>query len=217
MIYVFVGQDSFSKDAQLKKIKEQFLKKELEQFNFDILFARELTLKDLQERLLCLPLNSPKRIVVIKDAGNLQEGIKEFIINYAKKPYKQVLLILDLDSQGKRNGFLGRLSRFAKLFRFKEAVLVDTFTLNRQINLRRPDYALRVLNKLLKEGERPERILGGLRYAWEKDVSSPIQMKRRLQALLDCDRDIKTGSLQPPFALEKLVINLCGDFAKPLR
>jgi len=66
------------------------------------------------------------------------------------------------------------------------------------------------LAQLLKNGERPEMIMGGLRYAWEKSPLSPVDLKLKLKALLDCDIDIKTGRLQPDFALENLIIRLCG-------
>jgi hypothetical protein len=58
------------------------------------------------------------------------------------------------------------------------------------------------------------RILGGLGYTWERDVMAPLEAKRRLKLLLNCDVEIKTGRLKPNFALEKLVISLCGA-AKP--
>ena len=210
MVYVFIGEDSFSKDIQIKRLKQEFLAKELEQFNLDTLYSKELTLKELQERFLCLPLKAKKRIIIIKDARGLKEEIKEFILKYVKKPNTEIILVLDIDRQDRKDEFINHISRFAKVYRFKETLPLDTFTLNRQIALKRPDYALRVLNKLLEEGERPERILGGLRYAWERETSSPLEMRRKLRLLLSCDIEIKTGKLKPPFALERLVINLCG-------
>jgi DNA polymerase III delta subunit len=71
-----------------------------------------------------------------------------------------------------------------------------------------------VLNQLLKKGERPERILGGLRYSWENSIATPLETRRRLKALLNCDIDIKTGRLKADFALERLVVSLCS-LAKP--
>lgn len=76
--------------------------------------------------------------------------------------------------------------------------------------MNKPDYALRILNELLRNGERPERILGGLRYAWEREFTPGVEAKRRLKLLLNCDINIKTGKLKPNFALEKLVISLCS-------
>ncbi len=213
MVYLFIGQDSPSKDIQLKAIKKEFLAEGTEQFNLDILYARELTLKDLQEKLIYLPLKSAKRLLVVKGAQDLQGVAREFILAFAKEPHKQTILVLDFD---KPDAFTDSIARYAKMFRFKQAQDINTFTLGRQITLGRPDYALRVLNQLLKNGERPERILGGLRYVWERESASPLETKRRLKLLLNCDVDIKTGRLKPVFALERLVLSLCGP-GKPLR
>lgn len=210
MVYLFIGTDSLSKDIQLKAIRKEFLKKETEQFNLDIVYAKELTLKDLQERLLYLPLKNSKRIVVIKDAQNLREDAREFILKYVKEPHKQIILVLDVDKRDKSEEFINHIYRYAKVYQFKETKQPDTFTLSRQIALKKPDSALRLLNQLLKAGERPERILGGLRYSLERDAAGDLTMKRRLRLLLNCDIDIKTGRLKPVFALERLVINLCG-------
>lgn len=210
MVYLFIGQDPLSKDSKLKTIRQEFLNKDTEQFNLDILYARELTLKGLQEKLLYLAVKNPKRIVVIKDAQNLKEDLREFILKYVKKPSQQVILILDLSQPTKPDEFIKHLYKYAKICRFKETPRLDTFTLSRAIIAKRADYALGVLNQLLKNGERPERILGGLRYTWEREALTPLQTRRRLQLLLNCDIEIKTGRLKPSFALEKLVICLCG-------
>jgi len=215
MVYLFLGQDTFSKETQFKSLKQKFLEPNLEQFNLDVLYARELTLKGLQERLLCLPVKTAKRLILIKEAQDLKEDVRDFILKYAIKPLPQVILVLDAWQQERSNEFINRLSRYAKTLTFKTTPKVDSFTLSRSIELRRPDYALRILNQLLREGERPERILGGLRFSWERSTASPIEMRRRLKLLLNCDRDIKTGRLNPAFALEKLIIGLCG-LSKPL-
>lgn len=209
-VYLFIGQDSFSKDIQIKKIKEQFLSKELEYFNLDILYTKELNLIDLQERLLSLPVKAKKRILIIKDAQSLKEDIKEFLLNYVKNPPSKILLILDINRHNPKDEFIRHITRYCKTFRFREPLYFDTFTLSRYISPRSADSALRILHQLLKNGEKPERILGGLRYVWEKDTINPLERRKRLKTLLNCDLDIKTGRLKPDFALEKLVIKLCG-------
>lgn len=210
MTYLFIGEDSASKDTQLKIIRQRFLKKETEQFNLDILYAEELTLKALQERLLFLPVKDARRIIIIKDAQNLNQDCKDFLLRFIKNPYEQIILILDIITPNKNDEFINVLRRHARVYRFKETLKIDTFTLSRNIELKRPDTALRMLNQLLERGEKPERILGGLRYVWENKVMSPFEMKKKLRLLLNCDIEIKTGRLKPIFALEKLIIYLCG-------
>jgi DNA polymerase III delta subunit len=210
MVYLLLGQDTLSKDIQIKKLKQQFLPSQTQEFNLDTLYARDASLKELQERLLCIPVHSPRRMIIIRQAHLLKEEIKEFILKYARAPRKDMLLVMEAEAVEKKDNFLSSLARYARVMRFKDAQKPNTFLMNRYIELRRPDYALRVLGELLQDGERPERILGGLRYIWEKDVSSAAELKRRMRLLLGCDIDIKTGKLRPSFALEKLVIGLCG-------
>lgn len=210
MVYLLIGQDILAKETQLKKIKQEFLPKELQDFNLDRLYAKEVTLRDIQERLLAIPLKSAKRIIIIKDAHSLDRESRDFLLAYSKKPHKQLVLVLDFEQYDYKDEFIKGISAHVSVMRFKETVNPDAFVLNRQIELRKTDSALRTLNQLLKNGEAPERILGGLRYAWEKQSIATLDAKRKLKLLLNCDIEIKTGRLKPAFALEKLVISLCG-------
>jgi len=209
MVYLLIGNDSLSKDIKFRQIKQEALAKEVEQFNLDTVYSKELSLALLQERILCLPVKAKQRIILIKNAQDLKQDCREFIIRHLKKISQQIVLVLDINHYDRKDEFINQLSKFAKVMRFKEEVAVDAFTLSRSIALKKPGHALRLLNQLLREGERPERILGGLRYAWEREAAAPLELKRRLNLLLNCDIDIKTGRLKPVFALEKLVISLC--------
>jgi len=210
MVYLLIGQDVQAREDQLRKIKQEFLPKELQDFNFDTLYAKEAALKVIQERFLAIPLKSAKRIIVIKDAGSLDEACRDFLLSYVKNPDKQLVLVLILEHYDYQDSFIKGISRAAKVMRFKETVNPDTFVLSRQIELRKPDSALRILNQLLKNGEAPERILGGLRYAWEKQGIQGQEARRKLKLLIGCDVEIKTGRLKPACALEKLIVGLCG-------
>ncbi len=210
MVYLLIGADVAAKETQLKKIKQEFLPKELQDFNLDTLYAKEITLRDIQERFLAIPLKSARRIIVIKDAGSLGEESRDFFLAYSKKPHKQLVLVLDFEHYDYKDEFTRGISPHARILRFKETAKPDTFALSRQIELRKADFALRLLNQLLKDGQAPERILGGLRYAWEKRGMEGQDARKKLKLLLGCDIEIKTGRLAPAFALEKLVVSLCG-------
>jgi DNA polymerase III delta subunit len=213
-LYLFIGQNDFSKndsskDAKLKEIKKSLLSPALENFNLDTLYAKGLELKELQEKLLCLPVKTKKRLLIIKDAQALKEEVRDFLLEYIKKPPSHLVLILDSGHYDPKDNFIQQLARLAQTFRFKEELRIDAFALGRQIELGRADYALRVLNQLLKEGEKPERILGGLRHSLLRMGGSPIEMRRRLKILLGCDIEMKSGRLKPAFALEKAAVALC--------
>lgn len=214
MVYALIGEDNISKDIKIKALKQEFLKRQLEQFNLDVLYAQELSIKSLQEKLLCLPFNAKRRVVVIRNAQKLKDEVKEFILTYIKKDIPTILLILDIDRYGIKDTFISRLARYAQIVRFKESVRLDTFTLSRSIKQQKTDYALWVLSQLLESGIKAEQILGGLRYVFEEEGTKSLEAKKRMKILLNCDIDIKTGRLKPSFALEKLVVNLCC-FNKP--
>ena len=209
-LYLLIGEDSFSKGAALNELKRKFLGKDIEQFNLDITYAKDTSLFDLQEKILSIPVKSQKRIIIIKDASSLKEDIKAFISKYATKPHPRVVLILDFVHSDPKDKFVNAISRFASVSRFKEEPQLDTFALSRQIELKKTDYALRILNQLLDKGEKAERIMGGLRYSWERSSANQVESKRRMKALLACDIDIKTGKLKDSFALERLIVRLCG-------
>jgi DNA polymerase III delta subunit len=210
MVYLLIGGDIAAKEIQLKKIKQESLSKDLQDFNLDTLYANEVTLKDIQERFLSIPLKSEKRIIVIKEADSLDVVSRDFLLAYSRKPLKQLVLVLDFQQYDYKDEFVKAVCAHASVLRFKEVTNPDTFVLNRQIELRKTDFALNILNQLLKNGEAPERILGGLRFAWEKQDIASQSAKKKLRLLLNCDIEIKTGRLRPAFALEKLVVNLCS-------
>ena len=212
-LYLLIGQDSPSKKERLRQIRRQFLNKETEQFNLDFLYAKEFKLLDLQERLLSLPVRAKKRIIVIRQAQELEEEVKKFILDFARRPAAQILLVLDIDSTSSPNfgnEFIGPLKRYSCIFRFAEPRPLDTFALKRQLDLKSAGSALKILTQLLKTGEKPEKILGGLRYCFQKDLNHSLLMRRKMRLLLNCDLEIKTGRLKPNFALEKLLVGLCS-------
>ncbi|MBU1125629.1 MAG: hypothetical protein KKC84_06365 [Candidatus Omnitrophica bacterium] len=210
MVYLCIGQDPPSKHAFFQKIKENSLPAAVASFNQDTLYARELTLRDLQEKLLCLPVKSAKRLILIKEAQGLKKEVKEFLVRYCRKPSAHIILILDVERTDKYDLWLKEITGLAKVYRFREEIPPNTFTLGRQIESGKIDVALHLLHRLLKEGERPERIIGGLRYAWGKEGTAVLETRRRLKFLLRCDVEIKTGKLPPLLALERLVIGLCA-------
>ena len=208
LVYLLVGQESQFCDQLITEIKEEFLPKAFRDFNLDRLYAKGLRLEDIQEKILCLPFKSKKRILIIRNAQQLSPGAKKFLMDYVRGPQPHIILILEIEKRDPRDEFVNSVLKYAKSF-VKEEPRLDAFTLAYQIDSRKPALALKVLHQLLEKGERPERILGGLRYSWENRVPNPLETRKRLKALLACDIDIKTGRLKADFALEKLVVYLC--------
>lgn len=213
-VYLLIGQDSPDKNARLKQLRGELLSGAREEFNLDVIYAKDATVRILQERLKALPVDAEKRIVVIRQADDLKKEIREFLLGYIEKPYREVVLVLDLHSLPAEGDFAQRLLRRSRVYRFKEApAAADAFSLGRYIAQGKADCALQVLNQLLESGEKPERILGGLRYMCQKDIAFSARKKIVLGFILECDLEIKTGRLRPDFALEKLVVGLTQNLS----
>lgn len=216
-VYLFLGQDildqenSSLKEKELNKLKAS-LPQKTRDFNLDVLHCndRSFSLKSLQEKLLFMPTGDSARIVVVRNLQDAEPAVKEFILNYVKDPSSGIILVLDVDKVDRKNAFIEGVSRYAEIRNFRIESQASTFTLSRLIEARKPAEGLQVLHELLDNGEKPERIMGGLRASWTRYPADPLNLNRKLKILLQCDLDIKTGRIKPVFALERLIVNLCG-------
>ena len=96
MIYLFIGADPASKDIRLAKLKEELSLGRRTCFNYDLLYAQELTLKSFQEKCACLAVGVQQRLILVRDALTLRQEIKDYLLQYARKPFKGLVLVLDV-------------------------------------------------------------------------------------------------------------------------
>lgn len=209
MVYLFIGQDSVSKDNVLEKLKKETLP-DISTFNLDTLYGRDTSLKRLQELLLFFPFKSA-RMVIVRGISELKNEVKDFLLEFVKTPRDSLVLVLDAERNIPRDGFLEGLKKHCRTSYFREERQWTVFDLARSIDARDARESLVILNRLLSDGEKPERLLGGLRASWQKRMPDPRELERRLRILLECDVTIKTGRLKPALVLERLVIGLCGN------
>jgi DNA polymerase III delta subunit len=206
MVYLLIGQDAVSKDTALEDLKKQILPG-TSAFNLDTLYGRDTTLKRLQELLLFFPF-AGSRMVVIRNAQELREDAKKFLLEFAKNPPEQIALVIDVERNLPKDGFLEGLKRHCRVQYFREERTQTVFDLARAMEVRNARESLGILNALLAAGEKPERLLGGLRASWQRRTGDQRELERRLGLLLECDLAIKTGRLKPALVLERLVIGL---------
>ena len=207
-VHLLIGQGSVSKDLQITKIKAELLDKKVSEFNSDLLYAGALDGRALQEKLLSLPLESDRRVLIIRDAQALKKEAKEILLSYLSAKNPKTILILDTESDDPKDAFFSALKSRARVYRFEEDFVPGVFDLVRQVEGARVARSLEILQQLIGRGVRPEFILGALRSV--SRFSSAEQASKVMKFLLQCDLSIKTGKLKSSFALEKLVISLCG-------
>ena|SRR3989338_1970554 len=219
MLYLFIGEDESAKQEKIHSLKSEVLKKGFEDFNYEAFYAKELTLPALKEALSRLPVESPQRIMMIKDVFGLQDELKDYFTAQIEKLPKDLIIILEAAVIPKEeSAFFNKISKYGKVIPFKTKERINAFGLARAIERKDADSALNMLVDLFRSGEKPERILGALRYQFVKSDSFSAapdslklkEKKEKVSLLLETDLNLKTGKVKPEFALETLVVKLCG-------
>jgi DNA polymerase III delta subunit len=208
-IYLVTGQDVPAKDKALKEIKSKYICALTEQFNLDTIYAKDVTLEELQEKLLYMAASAGHRMVVIKQASSLKKDCKEYLQLYVQAPNPAVILVLDMEEFDRKDKFCSVVSAHATTRQFQQEIHKTTFALADEICSGKAAASLTILNQLLKNGQKPELILGGLRSGLSRNTTDIVSIRRLNSLLLECDLAIKTSTLKPSFALERLVVRLC--------
>ncbi|MDD5291678.1 MAG: hypothetical protein PHY46_00635 [Candidatus Omnitrophica bacterium] len=216
--YLFLGDDELTKKNKIDAIKERYLDKGFKDIDFEVVYAdakdsqnKNLTPQKFNEILSYLPANpSKKRIILIKKIEALKQENKDVLLKYLKSPAESVILLLDAGPADNTDAFIKELAPFVKKVEVGRSEKIDVFDLTRAIINRRTTDALRILNKLLQNREKPQSILGALFWQWEnaKDKLNFEKFRTGLKLLLDTDLRIKTGRLDEDLALELVVIRL---------
>ncbi|MDD5347511.1 MAG: hypothetical protein PHT59_02735 [Candidatus Omnitrophica bacterium] len=213
-VYLFLGQDTLGPDgASLKNTAlarlQASLPKETRDLNIDTLYVqdREFSLKTLQEKLLNMPAAGDVRLVIVHGIEAAKADARAFLLSYVREPDAGILLVLDAPRPKPDDDFIEQLSDSCQVVRFRLDRQESAFALSNTIERRQAKASLEVLHRLLEQGEKPERIIGGLRSSLMRRCPDALSARKRLKVLLQADLDIKTGRLKPGFALEKMVLS----------
>jgi DNA polymerase III delta subunit len=120
-------------------------------------------------------------------------------------------LIMDSDDLSFKSAFFRDLSASAKVIRFGQSgKKSDLWGVTRAIERRNPSEALRILNTLLRDGDSPLKIMGGLVWFWGsiRNRVSAEGFKKGLLVLQEADLNIKRSRLRPDHAVEMVVTKL---------
>ena len=213
-VYLFLGDDWVSKQRRISRIKQDSVKKDSLNFNIDTFYADEISSDQLKNGLYTLASIGGKRILVVKKIEKLSARDKKLILDFIEKPNPGCILILETEiCSAEKDSFLKRVSKLASTVNLKTVKREENvFDLCRMVAQKKNTSALRVLSNLLLSGQKPLKILGGISWYWtNKNITpNPQALKRDIDLLLKTDTNIKTGKIDPRFALEFLVLRLAS-------
>ncbi|MFA5039078.1 MAG: hypothetical protein WC732_05295 [Candidatus Omnitrophota bacterium] len=217
--YLFLGSDEFGKHQKLELLSRDLFPSDLKELNYTLLYGddRNVSAAVLQETLRMMPTEGArKRVVVVRLAHCLQKSAQEALIKICRTGAPGTLLVIDIP-QARGHEVLVRALEAAgvKSVSFKEAAPLNVFDLGRAIAEQKPERSLKILSGLLQSRERPEKVLGGLFWQWEKfgveKKIAPDTYARGVKLMCEADRRLKSSAsayAREHVILESLVIKL---------
>jgi DNA polymerase III delta subunit len=218
-LFLFLGSDEPEKRKKLELLKDKYFPASLKDLNTTVLHAddKKLSPQMLTEALTLAPTaGASRRLVVIKMAQKMNEALQETARKIDPGALAGTALVLDIpETKGSEALVAYWKKRGAEAHVFKSASASDVFELGRAIAGRHTAAALKILGGLYPARERPEKLLGGLLWQWERLRSdkplSDEAYEQGIKAFCEADKRLKTSYAahrQERLILETLVVKL---------
>lgn len=213
MTYLILGEDSPTKDQKIAELKRKYLTSpDAFHFDYEMLYASKLDPADLKKALLSLPVTAPQRFVFLREAHKLKAQQQTIIADFLAAAVDKTVLAMESDQWTESDSFVRKIKPFVKITGAAAAENVNVFDMTRAMTRKQPGEALKILFDLIGSGIHPLQIMGGLVWFWGKTAGQiPAQRhKKGLRMLQEADLNIKRSRLKEDYALEILVVKLCG-------
>jgi DNA polymerase III delta subunit len=117
--YLFLGEEDFLKEIELKKLKSRFLENTTRDLNYNVFYAKDkdFRLKEMLDILNTAPFMSPKRFVILKDVDALSDSDKESVLFYLRNPKNSSIFVIDSKASKIKEGFTLEASKLTKFVR----------------------------------------------------------------------------------------------------
>jgi len=212
MNYLLLGEDLKAKDTRMAEIRSKYFKDpQALHFDLESLDAQGLAADTLKKSLITLPVLSPKRLVIVRNAHKLKAADTAVLMQFLRQPNAQVDVILE-SSQTELKGELKDAAGLCTSAVFGRGPQANVFDMTRLMTAGKAKDALNMLEGFYAEGVHPLQIMGGLVWYWGKEGRALPREKfeRGLKNLEEADLNIKRSRLEPEYAVEKVVVELTG-------
>jgi len=99
--YYVCGEDEFQKEDAMRQLIAAIIEPATRDFNLDVRRAQDMDGKALDAALLALPLMADRRVIVIREAGNLKKDARKVLDRYLDHAAPETVLILVETTGGK--------------------------------------------------------------------------------------------------------------------
>lgn len=211
MHYVFIGGNQQLKDEKISALRKKILPSiDSQKLDCDVMYAHKLSAEELKKSLISLPAVSPQRVVVIRNAEKLKQQHKDLLLEFLESEQEKTIIVLEA-TWGAKDKFLRQISKFIKVEEFALAAGENIFAVTRMMTMNQSASALKILHKILDDGQHPLQVMGGLVWFWGNKVRARVskdKFEKGLLYLQEADLNIKRSKLSPNYALEVLIAKL---------
>jgi len=211
MIYILLGEDRPAKEKKINELKGQHLTSSTAfQLDFDSLHATKLNPAELKKTLMALPAVARHRVVLIRTFEKLTPQNSDIVLDFIRQGDRHIILVLDSDESSVKGSLVKKIGDAAEVIRFGQVAKKSVFDMTRAMEQRDTSGALKILYDLLKDGNHPLQLIGGLIWFWGKSKNrlSTEGFKKGLLVLQEADLNIKRSRLKPEQAMELAVTKL---------
>ncbi len=208
---LFLGEDYSQAQERIRLLKEKiFSNPNGEKFDYEILEGT-CSAYDLKKALVSLPAVSRHRLLVIQDISRLKKDCRSMLIDFFKRPCSPTIIVCKDGGLKPSDALVQALKPFVDIEMFNPGRDYNVFDLTRLIERRQTAKVLAMLDELLKNGEPPLKMMGGLLWFWKKNKNCFSQKVYigGLEALREADIRIKRSQMKADQVMEILVVKLC--------
>jgi len=118
LLYLF-GAEKFFLDRALKQLVDATVPEDARDFNLQVFYGKESQIETVLDSVRTLPVFSPTRVVLIKNADKLNASDLDALASYVENPVPETCLVLVGDKIDRRKKFFQTFQKKGTLVEFK--------------------------------------------------------------------------------------------------
>jgi len=207
LLYLFYGEEGFLIEETIGDIKERLIHGSFGDFNLELFYAKENSPSEIINSAYTLPVLSPKRLIIVRDAHKFSRDQLDKFIPYLKQPSPTACVVFIFREVDINGGFFREFKKIGEVVRFRQLYERDIPTwikkkvarVKRRITGEACEYLLTMvggnLADLSNEIEKVALYVGDKRLIELKDVKQSVA-EAPFHSIFDLVRYVGKGDIE---------------------